>query len=87
VLAMMDSDDSVTGPVNFGNPHEVTILDIARKVIGLSGSASRIVFKELPVDDPTRRKPDITKAKNLFGWEPAVGLEEGLIKTIEYFKK
>jgi len=87
LITMMNSADEITGPINLGNPHELTILDIAKKVIELSGSKSNIIFKELPQDDPTRRQPDITKAKNILNWEPAVGLEEGLKKTIEYFKK
>jgi UDP-glucuronate decarboxylase len=86
LIAMMNSADEITGPINLGNPHELTILDIAKKVIELSGSKSSIIYKELPKDDPTRRQPDITKAKNILNWEPAVGLEEGLKKTIEYFK-
>ncbi len=73
-------------PVNIGNPEEISILDFAKEVIRLTGSKSKIVFKELPVDDPKVRQPDITKAKKLLNWEPKVSREEGLKKTIEYFK-
>jgi len=73
-------------PVNLGNPHEMTVLDFARIIIKLTGSKSEIVFKPLPEDDPQVRQPDITKAKNILNWEPAVKLEEGLLKTIEYFR-
>jgi dTDP-glucose 4,6-dehydratase len=74
------------GPVNLGNPTETTILQFAEKIKALTGSKSEIVFRPLPEDDPKVRQPDITRAKRLLGWEPKVGLEEGLKKTIEYFK-
>jgi dTDP-glucose 4,6-dehydratase len=73
-------------PVNIGNPHEMTILDFAKKVIELTGSNSKIEFKPLPQDDPKRRKPNIDLAKQLLGWEPKVSLDEGLKKTIAYFR-
>jgi len=73
-------------PVNIGNPTEMTVLEFARKVLQLTGSKSEIVFKELPVDDPKVRRPDITKARQLLGWEPRVSLDEGLPPTIEYFR-
>jgi dTDP-glucose 4,6-dehydratase len=73
-------------PVNIGNPHEVTIEQIARTIIKLVGSKSRIVYRPLPVDDPKQRRPDITRARTLLGWEPTIGLEEGLLKTVGYFK-
>ena len=73
-------------PVNIGNPHEMTVLDFAKKIIELTGSKSAIVYKPLPEDDPQVRQPDITKAKKILGWEPKVPLEEGLGKTIEYFR-
>ncbi|PLX19502.1 MAG: NAD-dependent dehydratase, partial [Candidatus Muiribacterium halophilum] len=73
-------------PVNIGNPREFTILQLAEKVIKLTGSKSKIIYKELPSDDPTRRKPDISLAKKLLDWEPEIVLEEGLKKTIEYFE-
>lgn len=73
-------------PVNIGNPNEMTVLKLAKVIISLSGSRSRIVFKNLPTDDPKVRRPDIAKAKKLLKWQPRVDLEEGLIRTIEYFK-
>jgi dTDP-glucose 4,6-dehydratase len=73
-------------PVNIGNPHEMTVLEFAKKIIELTGSKSAIVYKPLPEDDPQVRQPDITKARNILGWEPKVKLEEGLLKTIEYFR-
>jgi dTDP-glucose 4,6-dehydratase len=77
---------NVNDPVNIGNPHEMTIEEIARTIIRLTGSKSRIVYRPLPEDDPKVRQPDITRARTLLGWEPKVGLEEGLLKTLEYFK-
>ena len=77
----------VNEPVNLGNPQEMKIIDFARKVIELTGGKSDIVFEKLPVDDPKVRQPDISRAKKLLGWEPRVSLEEGLTKTIEYFKR
>ena len=83
----MATDDSFIGPVNTGNPGEFTMLELARKVIELTNSKSKIVFCSLPSDDPKQRKPNISLAKEkLNGWEPQVKLEEGLKKTIEYFK-
>ena len=86
-LCLMDSDDSVTGPVNMGNPGEFTMLELAEKVLNLTGSKSKIVHKPLPGDDPKQRRPDITLAGKLFGWKPEIMLEEGLKLTIEYFRK
>jgi len=88
VLGMikMMSQDGFIGPVNLGNPKEFTILELANKVIELSGSKSKIVFNELPSDDPKKRCPDITLAKDKLGWEPKVELGEGLKDTIEYFR-
>lgn len=83
--ALMETK-SFIGPVNIGNPGEFTIKELAEKVIGLTGSKSKLTFKDLPLDDPTRRKPDISLAKKELKWEPHIGLEEGLKKTIEYFK-
>lgn len=85
-VRLMNSDDSITGPINCGNPNEFTILELAEKVIKLTNAKSKIIYKPLPSDDPMQRKPDITKAKELLGWEPKIQLEEGLLKTIEYFK-
>jgi dTDP-glucose 4,6-dehydratase len=84
ILRLMDSDTH--DPVNIGNPHEVTIEQIAQTIISLVGSTSRIVYRPLPQDDPKQRKPDITRARTLLGWQPQVGLEEGLAKTVGYFK-
>ena len=76
----------VNDPVNIGNPHEVTIEEIARTIIRLVGSTSKVVYRPLPVDDPKQRRPDITRARTILGWEPKVGLEEGLLKTVDYFR-
>ncbi|MEW6408347.1 MAG: NAD-dependent epimerase/dehydratase family protein [Patescibacteria group bacterium] len=84
---MMQTDDKVTGPVNLGNPGEFTILELAKLVIKLTGSKSKIVYKPLPQDDPKQRRPDITLAKKVLGWKPTIPLKEGLKKTIPYFKK
>jgi len=84
MLRMMDCPD-FTGPVNLGNPCETTIHEFAEKIISLTGSRSRIVYKPLPADDPKQRKPDITLAKKMLAWEPTVKVDEGLQKTIEYF--
>jgi dTDP-glucose 4,6-dehydratase len=81
------ADSSVNEPVNIGNPHELSIEQIARVIIRMTGSSSRLVQKPLPTDDPKVRKPDITRARTLLGWEPKVPLEEGLTSTIEYFRK
>lgn len=82
----MDTEDEFTGPVNIGNPHEFTMLELADKIISLTGSSSQIVFKTLPFDDPKQRRPDITLAQQKLGWQPTVELEEGLMRMIEYFK-
>ncbi|HEV8340978.1 MAG TPA: UDP-glucuronic acid decarboxylase family protein [Candidatus Binatia bacterium] len=74
-------------PVNLGNPHEMTVLEFARKILELTGSSSPIVFEPLPQDDPQVRQPDISRAKEMLGWEPQVPIDEGLRKTIDYFKK
>lgn len=87
LVRMMASGPEVNGPVNLGNPGEFTILHLAESVIRLTGSKSGIVHKTLPSDDPTRRRPDISRAEKLLGWKPAVPLAEGLKKTIEYFKQ
>lgn len=88
MIRMMATDDSCTGPVNTGNPGEFTMLELAEKVIRLTGSSSEIVFRPLPSDDPRQRKPDIRLAhEKLNGWQPEVPLEEGLKKTIDYFRK
>jgi len=84
LVKLMNSDFSE--PVNLGNPEEITILELAKKIKELTNSKSKIVFKELPIDDPKRRCPDISLAKQKLKWQPVVDLEEGLLKTIEYFK-
>ena len=86
MLALMDSDDSVTGPVNLGNPGEFTMLELAEKVLAQTGSKSKLAFLPLPGDDPRVRRPDITLAGKLLGWKPEIVLDEGLRRTIEYFK-
>jgi UDP-glucuronate decarboxylase len=87
MIRMMGTDAEFTGPVNIGNPGEFTMLELAQKVIQLTGSSSKLVFKPLPSDDPRQRQPDIGLAREKLGWEPRVQLEEGLRKTIEYFRK
>jgi dTDP-glucose 4,6-dehydratase len=84
IVRLMEADTN--DPVNIGNPHEVTIEEIAKTIIRLIGSKSRIVYHPLPVDDPKQRRPDITRARTLLQWEPKVGLEEGLLKTVDFFR-
>ncbi len=86
MIRLMNSRDEFTGPVNIGNPNEFTMLELAHKVISLTGSGSKIVYMPLPADDPTQRQPNIDLAKKELGWEPHIMLEEGLKKTIDYFK-
>jgi len=81
----MKASDEVTGPVNFGNPQEYSILELGQRILKLTGSKSKIVFEPLPQDDPERRQPDISLAGEILGWSPKVTLEEGLPKAIEYF--
>jgi dTDP-glucose 4,6-dehydratase len=85
ILRLLDSDQNE--PVNIGNPHELTIKQIAETIIRMTGSTSQLVYRPLPEDDPKVRRPDITRARTLLGWEPKVALEDGLTKTIEYFRK
>jgi len=85
LLRLMASDEDFTGPVNLGNPHESTVLELAEKIISLTHSSSRIVFKPLPNDDPVRRCPDITLARAMLDWQPQVALDDGLARTIAYF--
>jgi len=88
MIRMMKTDDSVIGPINIGNPNEFTMLELATKVIDLTGSKSKLIFQDLPQDDPKQRQPNITKAKELLdNWNPNVQLQEGLIKTIQYFEE
>lgn len=86
MMRMMNKDD-LTGPVNIGNPEEYTILDFAKKIIAMTRSDSKIMFKPLPSDDPAQRQPDIALARKTLGWEPKVSVDEGLKRTIEYFRK
>ena len=86
VIRMMNGPDDFVGPVNLGNPTESTILDLAEMIIRLTGSKSRIIFKPLPQDDPLQRRPDITLAKEKLEWAPGVEIEQGLMKTVEYFR-
>ena len=83
ILALLDSD--YVGPVNIGNPHEFTVLALAEKVLEVTGSSSGLRFERLPVDDPTQRRPDITLARDLLGWEPTIDLDEGLRRTAKWF--
>jgi dTDP-glucose 4,6-dehydratase len=84
VLTALERSDEA--PVNLGNPEEVTVLELAQIIVRLAGSGSEIVHRELPIDDPKQRRPDITRARNLLGWAPEVGLEDGLGRTLEYFR-
>jgi UDP-glucuronate decarboxylase len=87
LVRMMETSDEVTGPVNIGNPNEFTIRQLAELVVELTGSASKITFRPLPPDDPRQRKPDISLAAQLLGWEPSIQLREGLLRTIDYFSR
>ena len=82
LLSLLKSD--FCDPVNIGNPQEITVLSLAETIIGLTQSSSQIVFESLPIDDPTRRCPDISRAKQMLGWEPMIGLQVGLERTIEW---
>ena len=87
LIRLMDTPDAVTGPINLGNPGEFTMLQLATKIIELSGSRSEIELHPLPADDPKQRKPDIARAQSILGWSPSVKLEEGLKRTIAYFEQ
>lgn len=87
LISLMNSSNDTTGPINLGNPCEFTMVDLANKIIELTGSSSPLVFTSLPSDDPKQRKPDISNAQKILSWEPKVPVEEGLIKTIHYFEK
>jgi UDP-glucuronate decarboxylase len=86
MIQLMESNDAITGPINMGNPSEFTMLKLAEKVIKFTDSGSTIVHKDLPQDDPQQRRPDISQAKQLLGWEPTFNLDEGLKRTIRYFE-
>jgi len=85
IFSMMNANSGFTGPVNLGNPVESTVLELAKLVIELTDSKSKTIFKDLPQDDPEKRKPDISLAKDKLDWQPSIGLEEGLLRTIHYF--
>ena len=86
MVAMMETPDNVTGPINVGNPDEFTMIELAEAVLKLTGSKSKLTRLPLPADDPKQRKPDITRARNTLGWQPKVKLEDGLKETIAYFR-
>lgn len=86
LMALMDSPEGMTGPINFGNPEEYTILELAQYIVKLTHSKSEIIRRNLPQDDPERRKPDISLANTTLGWSPKVNLEQGLTKAIDYFE-
>lgn len=86
MIRLMNTPDSFTGPVNIGNPGEFTMLELAEKVIRMTNTKSKIVFQPLPADDPMQRRPDISIAKEVLGWEPKINLDEGLARTIDYFR-
>jgi UDP-glucuronate decarboxylase len=87
LLRLMRSPETITGPINLGNPNEFTMLELAKQIIELTNSKSQLVFKPLPVDDPQRRRPNITQAREQLGWQPTVALRDGLSKTILYFEE
>jgi UDP-glucuronate decarboxylase len=87
LMSLMETGPEVTGPINIGNPVEFTVRQLAEKVIELTGSGSKIIQEPLPQDDPQQRQPDISKAKRDLNWQPSVPLEEGLVRTIEYFRR
>jgi len=84
-IAMMEADDDITGPINLGNPHEISVRELAERIIALTGARSKLISRPLPQDDPLQRCPDITRAEKLLGWQPCVPLEEGLRRTIAHF--
>jgi UDP-glucuronate decarboxylase len=86
LIQLMESDDKYYFPVNIGNPKEITMMELAKSVIDLTGSKSKIIYKPLPEDDPVKRQPDISLIKSIIGWEPTIGLKSGLRETIQYFK-
>jgi len=86
-IRLMNADDSIIGPINLGNPGEFTMIELAEKVLRLTGSTSKLIHMPLPQDDPKQRRPDITKAKQFLNWEPTVALEQGLERTIAYFRQ
>lgn len=87
LVRLMESPESTTGPINIGNPHEISVLDLANTIIGMTGSRSRVAFSEKPADDPRQRRPDIGRALEALAWSPTVDLHSGLARTIEYFER
>jgi UDP-glucuronate decarboxylase len=87
LIALMETGPEITGPINIGNPNEFTVRELAEQVIRLTNATSEIIEAPLPQDDPKQRQPDITKAKRDLEWEPSVQLEQGLVKTIDYFRR
>jgi UDP-glucuronate decarboxylase len=87
LVKFMDASDSITGPLNLGNPHEITVRELADIVISMTGSASKLAFHAVPVDDPRQRRPDISRANELLDWQPLTPLKQGLQRTIEYFER
>ncbi len=86
-IRLMNSPEDVTGPINLGNPHELSMLDIAQRIVALTGSSSTLIFKPLPLDDPYHRRPDVTRALDVLDWRPVTPLDEGLQRTARYFKQ
>ncbi|MBU0824130.1 MAG: SDR family oxidoreductase [Alphaproteobacteria bacterium] len=86
MMKLMQSPDEITGPINIGNPGEFTIRQLAEKIVEMVGNEAKLVFRDLPVNDPMQRRPDIGKARSILGWQPTVELEQGLVKTIRYFR-
>ncbi|MER8758340.1 SDR family oxidoreductase [Mesorhizobium sp. M0976] len=87
LIRLMETSSSVTGPINIGNPTEFTISELAQRILAMTGSSVPVVMMDLPQDDPRQRRPDITKARDVLGWEPKIDLKEGLRRTVEYFKE
>jgi len=87
LIRLMDSPDDVTGPINIGDPNEISVLELAQRIIQKTGTGSGVDLCDLPSDDPKQRQPDITRARDILGWEPTVGLDEGLDRTIDYFRE
>ena len=86
LLRLMQTEDECTGPINLGNPKEFQIKQLAEKILAMVGSRSNIIYKELPQDDPQQRRPDITLANEQLNWQPSIALDEGLRRTVEYFR-
>lgn len=86
LVRLMDSDDDIIGPINIGNPEEYTMKELAEKVIEMTGSKSELIFEALPSDDPTKRQPDISIARQVLNWQPTTQLDQGLAQAIKYFR-